>query len=29
VYSVDEAEVEELKRRLDEQESLAESPWDW
>ena len=29
VYSVDEGEVEELKRRLDERESLAESPWDW
>jgi 3-methyl-2-oxobutanoate hydroxymethyltransferase len=29
VYSVDEGEVAELKRQLDEQESLAESAWDW
>ncbi len=29
VYAVDESEVEELKRQLDEHESLAESAWDW
>jgi 3-methyl-2-oxobutanoate hydroxymethyltransferase len=29
VYSVDPAEVEELKRYLDDAESLATAPWDW
>jgi len=29
VYAVDESEVEELMRQLDEHESLAESAWDW
>jgi 3-methyl-2-oxobutanoate hydroxymethyltransferase len=29
VYPVDPAEVEELKRYLDDAESLATAPWDW
>jgi 3-methyl-2-oxobutanoate hydroxymethyltransferase len=29
VYSADPSEVEELRRYLDQEESLASSPWDW
>ena len=29
VYSADPAEVEELRRYLDQEESLASAPWDW